>query len=454
VIDELKARLMEHSAGGLADAVSHAVRDGVLEPGATLPTVRAVAAALKLSTTTVNSAWGLLSRAGVIRTDGRRGTVITHRSASGRNRYRRALQYPVRFHFDLSTGLPDPTLLPDLAPALRRLHATDPLRTYLDDPVLPELHEQLHAGWPFEPEALTICDGVGDALDLIINTLLRYGERVAVEHPTDPTLLDLLEAAGIRPIAVDMDGDGAVPESLAAVLAAGARIAFVQPRAHQPTGISINSDRATELAEAVRAHDGQVIEIDYFGTAASVPVHSLGRVIPERTIHIRGFAASHGPELRIAAVGGSHDPIEDLVHRRHLGQGWTSRVLQALLVDLLTNAQALRQVNTARQEYAHRRRKLVAELHEHDIDVLGDDGRFIWMPVASEASALVSLTSQGIGVAPGTPFSVRAKFAPHICITAGLLPVVHAAEIAEALAAAARPPSPQVRSKKAAARRR
>src|SRR5262245_44345819 len=149
MMDELKSRLSEPTARGLADAVSRGVRDGALEYGATLPPIRKIAADLKLAPATVSSAWALLSRAGVIHTNGRKGTVIADRAVLGPARYRRALQYSVRFQFDLSTGLPDPELLPDLAPALGRLHAAVPLRTYLDAPVLPELLEQLHADWPF-----------------------------------------------------------------------------------------------------------------------------------------------------------------------------------------------------------------------------------------------------------------------------------------------------------------
>ncbi len=436
-MDELKSRLAEATARGLADAVGRGVRDGVLEVGATLPPIRTVAAELKMAPATVSAAWALLSRAGVIHTNGRRGTVVADRAVPGPVRYRRALQYSVQFQFDLSTGLPDPELLPDLGPALSRLHAAAPLRTYFDDPVLPELLERLHADWPFQAGAVTVADGVMDAIDLFTATFLRFGDRVAVEEPTDPGLLDLLEALGTRVIPVELDTEGPQAGSLAAALDAGARTVFIQPRAQQPTGMSMTSERAGELAEIIQGRDARVVEIDYFGVMGSSPLHSLGRIIPDRTIHVRGYSASHGPELRIAALGGSSELIETLVQRRHLVQGWTSRLLQLLLLDLLTDARSIREVANARETYARRRRALVAELAKRQVDVDGVDGRYVWMPVASEAAALVSLTSRSIGVAPGTPFSIRPAPEPRLCVTAGLLPAEHAPEIAEALADAA-----------------
>jgi DNA-binding transcriptional MocR family regulator len=142
-----------------------------------------------------------------------------------------------------------------------------------------------------------------------------------------------------------------------------------------------------------------------------------------------------------------------LVQRRHLVQGWTSRLLQLLLVDLLTDSESIRQVTDARNEYARRRRSLVDELAKRHIELKGTDGRYVWMPVESEATALVSLTSRSIGVAPGTPFAVRPTLEPHLCITSALLPVEHTAEIAEALAEAAGPPARAPRLGRSDARR-
>jgi DNA-binding transcriptional MocR family regulator len=439
ILEELKSLFVEPSARGLADAVSRGVRDGAFQAGVVLPSIRAIAARLQLSTSTVSAAWAMLSKAGVIHTDGRRGTVIADRQVPGPARYRRALEYSARFEFDLSSGLPDPMLLPDLVPALHRLPAARPLRTYLDSPVMPELHDQLHARWPYRADAITVADGLMDALDLIISTALRYGDRVAVEQPTDPSLLDLLEVMGARVITVELDEAGPVPSSLTAAVDGGARTVFVQPRAQNPTGVCVSRQRVDELAGIVRRTEALVVEIDYQGAVASAPMWSLGRVIADRTVHIHGFSASHGPELRIAAIGGPTEFIDTLVHRRHLGQGWTSRLLQMLLTDLLDDAAATTQIEAARDEYARRRRTLVAELDRRNVAVPGSDGWYIWMPVASEPAALVSLTSRSIGAAPGTPFWIRPDAEPHLSLTSALLPTDHAAEIADALADAALP---------------
>ncbi|MBN9620320.1 MAG: GntR family transcriptional regulator, partial [Actinobacteria bacterium] len=188
----IEERMSEPTARGLANAVGQAVGDGVLGEGDRLPPIRTVAVQLGLSPTTVSAAWSMLARAGTIHTDGRRGTVVADRRA-GPTRYRRALRLDAPFSLDLSTGTPDGDLLPDLQPALRRIATSTPF-TYLDEPVLPALADALAAEWPFAAERITVVDGAMDALQLIAESHLRFGDRVAVEEPNFPPLLDLLDS--------------------------------------------------------------------------------------------------------------------------------------------------------------------------------------------------------------------------------------------------------------------
>src|SRR4051812_8117175 len=116
MLSAVRRLLNEQTARGLADAVGRAVGEGALAPGCKLPPVRAVAAELRMSPTTVSAAWQLLRRSGTIRTDGRRGTVVAASRPSGPGRYRAALRGRAGFALDLSTGVPDPGLLP-LLPA-------------------------------------------------------------------------------------------------------------------------------------------------------------------------------------------------------------------------------------------------------------------------------------------------------------------------------------------------
>ncbi|WP_051299612.1 aminotransferase class I/II-fold pyridoxal phosphate-dependent enzyme [Arthrobacter castelli] len=426
----------EPTARGVANAVSRAIREGTLKPGMKLPPIRSVAAELRLSPTTISAGWSLLARSGAIQTDGRRGTTIAE-IHPGSARYRKAMDRHSFFTQDLSTGVPDPSLLPDLSTALQTLTTAATPGGYLDEPVVPELLALLRQDWPYPAEQFTIVDGAMDAIEMVSRAMVRFGDRVVVEHPTFPLLLDQLEAAGADVVGVPLDDQGMLPGPLAEALSVSAAAVLVQPRAHNPTGVSLTTTRAQKLADIIRAAGSTVIEDDSAGSVAVTEAISLGSWIPQQTLHIRSFSKSHGPDLRLAAMSGPETVIDAIVSRRQLGQGWSSRFLQRILLGLLIEEEPVAQVAHAREEYQRRRQSVITALAERGVEVGGNDGINIWVPVADESAAIVRLASQGIGVTPGAPFTVLADSPGHIRVTVGAVAHSHT-ELAEMIAQASR----------------
>lgn len=415
----VSAEITDRSARGIAAAVGRLISSGELPVGTRLPTVRDLSKELGVSPTTVSEAWQSLAAVGAIDARGRQGTFVRQPTGPATpRRYRRVTEGPGRFALDLSTGTPDPALLPDLRPVIARVSRQSLTSSYLDQPVLPELAARVRADWPFHAEELTVVDGAMDALDRVAGVVVRLGDRVAVEHPTFPPLLDLLDLLGAEVIGIDLDEQGMVPSGLAAALAAGATAVFLQPRAHNPTGITLTAQRGHELAALLANSDALVVEDDHSGDIASGALVSLGRWLPQRTVHIRSYSKSHGPDLRLAAVGGAGDVVSAVANRRLLGPGWSSRILQAVLLEMLDHQPTIDAVAAARVEYAARRSAVTAVLAAAGVGFTGTDGINLWMQVADERSAMLTLAAQGIGAAPGEPFMVRDD-APSLRVTVG-----------------------------------
>ena len=274
-----------------------------------------------------------------------------------------------------------------------------------------------------------------DALDRVAQVVVRLGDRVIVEHPTFPPLLDLLDELGAEVIGVDLDDEGPSVSQFVDALHMQPVAAFLQPRAHNPTGVTTTPRRMKALAAELARSTAVVVEDDHSGDIATGKLVSVGSWLPQRTVHIRSYSKSHGPDLRLAAVGGAGDVVSAVANRRLLGPGWSSRILQAVLLEMLDDEPTLRAVAAARDEYAHRRQLVAEVLESRGVGVTGSDGINLWMNVGDERSALVTLAAQGIGAAPGEPFQVR-RDAPHLRVTVGLIESDHE-RIANQLAEAA-----------------
>jgi len=434
------AALNDTTPQGIAGAFSRAIRAGELAPGDRLPTVRDVAAELGVSPATVSAAWGALRRTGLVLSRGRAGTYVRDTPTPWLSPRQRGLvgAGPDGLRLDLSRGTPDPTLLPDLGPALHRVSQRAGTLAYQEEPVLPDLRDVLVASWPYETEAITVVDGATDGVTRMLEQVVSYGDRVVLESPGFPPFFDLVESLGAEVVPVGLDASGVTPDSLRRALDVRPVAVVLQPRAHNPTGVSTTVARAEQLVRVLRRRRGDVpwiIEDDHSSGISVAPDVSLGAWLPERVVHVRSYSKSHGPDLRIAAMGGPSEIVDRIVARRMLGPAWTSRMLQTILLDLLTSSHSLDEVGEARRQYMARQRTLVGALGARGIDTAVPDGINMWLSVRDERAAMLHLSASGIRVAGGTPFLASAG-RPFVRVTSGLVSPDDAGDVAAALAAA------------------
>src|SRR5712675_161042 len=106
------------SGNQIAASIEDGIRSGRLAAGERLPTVRALAARLGLSPTTVAAAYNALRVRGLVHGSGRRGTVVNRRPPL---LTRAVFPPPTPGLRNLADGGPDPALLPRLKPYFARL---------------------------------------------------------------------------------------------------------------------------------------------------------------------------------------------------------------------------------------------------------------------------------------------------------------------------------------------
>ena len=199
------------NAVNIAASVETAVHGGRPKAGDPLPTVRELATELRVSPTTVAAAYKLLQSRGLVSGLGRKGTHITSRPPSPAVTSRPRVPEGA---VDLATGNPDTELLPSLAHALRNV---DPAPRLYDGPTMLPALANFVAG-EFEADgipanALTMTGGGLDAIERVLREHLRAGDRVAVEDPSFPGVLDLISGNRWVPVPCAVDDEGPVAES-------------------------------------------------------------------------------------------------------------------------------------------------------------------------------------------------------------------------------------------------
>lgn len=431
-------RITGSGAEAIAADIEEAVSTGALPPGAELPPIRRLAADLGVNPNTVAAAYRLLRGRGAVETAGRRGTRVRPRPATT-PRSLRGLDIPAGVR-DLSTGNPDPALLP-IGSARPREHA-DTRRVpllYGHPAVSPELADHTRAALSADgvcAEHLTVTAGALDGIERVLATHLRPGDRVAVEDPGWANLLDLLAALDLSVEPVGVDDDGPLAVDVARALRRGVRALVVTSRAQNPTGAAVSAQRADQLREllAGRSADLLLIEDDHCAGIAGAALHALAGST-RHWAFLRSAAKAYGPDLRVAVLAGDRRTVERVHGRLRLGPGWVSHLLQDLAVSLWTDDAATRLVRRADDTYARNRTALRAALADRGLVCHGRSGLNVWVPVPDETAAITGLLAAGWAAAPGARYRIHTP--PGIRITIADLKPAEIDPLADAVAAAA-----------------
>ena len=422
-------------ASEIAESVERGIREGELTAGTRLPTVRSLASHRGISTATVASAYRELRRRGLVAGAGRLGTTIAPRVPPS-PRGRPIVPAGV---VDLLSGNPDPALLPDLEPAFVSLPRQPVLYGAAgSDPELLAL-----AGARLERDGvpndhLTVVGGALDGIQLALQAHVRPGDRIAVEDPCYPGIIDLASALGLAVLPVAIDDRGPTPEGLARALRGGAVACALTPRAQNPYGAAVDAERAAELKDVLARHPAVlVLEDDHAFDITERGCHSLCEPGRARWAHLRSVSKSLGPDLRLAVLSGDATTVARVEGRRLLAAGWVSHVLQRLVVRMWSEPGETACREEVAATYTRRREALRDALAARGIASHGRSGLNVWIPVAHEDATVAALQERGWGVLAGERFRIAS--ARGIRVTTSRLEPADAARFAADLEAALTP---------------
>ncbi|QMW66488.1 GntR family transcriptional regulator [Mumia sp. ZJ1417] len=419
----LVAGLSDPSARGIADHVARLIEQGRLPDGTRLPTVRAVAAALHVGATTVATAWTLLRHHRLIRSDGRNGTYVRNlgASVSPGPAPAAANEDAGVARLDLVAPSYDVDLVPDPAPHLAAAAQTLAWHGAESAEVDEALAQDVHASWPFVPEALAVARGFSDALAQIVTLVVAPGDRVLVESACSPETVAVLAAHRAQIVRVPCDAAGMIPEEVERAMAVRPSLVVMQPRMADPLAHVVTEQRAYALASVLVDRDVLVVEEDSAAALATSPAASLGGWLPGQTVLVRDYQRSHGPRIRMALLAGSAPVVDRLRARQDVTGSFPSLLAQRTLSLMLRDPGVAETVARARWRYAHRWHALGRALRRHGVAVPGVEGLAVWVRVHDAADTVRRLGAAGIRVGIGTDVAAGEEGRRHVRIaTSGL----------------------------------
>lgn len=390
------------SVKGIAQAASGLIRDGQIAVGMQMPAVREIAERLGISPATVSAAWSQLRKHKVLAGKGRSGVWVSGNSVMPRPiRFEKIGNYGEHIRADLAMASPDPALLPELQNALQAALRSPQLNSYTREAISAPLLQAITPRWPYPAEAFLATDGGFDAMNLLVQTLVSPGDRVIIEDPTATRLLDMLDNVGAEILPLAGDDEGPLPEVLSTLLTRAPVMLIYQPRTHSATGRTIGVARRQALAQVLANSSTLIVEDDGIGDLSAAASWSLGTQFPDRTLHVRSFSKAYGPDLRLAVLSATAELVKRIQAWRNFGVSWTSRILQDTVAWLLEDQATQQQIATARQVYHQRREQLRQALAQRGLILPPQDGLSLYIPVASEQFAMITLAARGIAVLPG-----------------------------------------------------
>ena len=382
------------------------IDDGTFNDGERIPPIREIARATTLAPGTVAKSISQLTKDGLLITEGRGGTKVRSRTSLTSPRPRLFSMIPKMVApgvIDLSNGFPDSRLFIPIAALLDLDLSHFEINNYLTPPVLADLKEVIEERFEIGEKAITITNGSLEAIDRIVGTSVRSGGRVAIEDPTFPPLIDILDRHKIKVYPLEMDVEGVVVSSLLRAIQGGIDAVIFQLRCHNPTGVTTSTERLAEIAEVLAQRGVLVIEDDHSGLTRTTDDRTLSNLEAVTSVRVVGFSKLYGPDLRIAAVIGPSELVDRINEDRRLGPSWTSHLIQRLLARLMEHDHLTMHNEEVAKIYRMRMHKLVGALSAPN-QIASWDGLNTWIPTTSESALVADLARVGIAAAPGSIF--------------------------------------------------
>lgn len=436
----------------LAQQLQQQIEQGQYRCGERLPGVRELAKRRKLSVATVVASYRQLEADGYLSATSRSGyfvkaryqppplssTPLLQATPSIVSSQQMALTLSKAAadsrYMALGAAVPAPAFLPlhALQKALQHIVKTEPARLlrYEASSGAMELRRQiarrmaLH-GAVVAPEQVIITNGCQEALMLSLKAVTQPGDVVAIESPAFYGLLQALEAAGLKALALPCDARlGLLPAVLKQALAQWpVKACVLIANYSNPLGSLMPDSHKKQIASMLSARAIPLIEDDTYGDlgfSGDRPASCLALAPDADIFYCSTFSKTLSPDLRLGWVIAPKHTAK-LEYLKFISNISTAALPQLAVAKLLQNGQYQRHLQQVRGQYQLAVAAIsnqVGRLFPSGTRVSQPQGGFVlWLelPPQIDANLLAQQAlAQHISIAPGTIFSPTAPGAASV----------------------------------------
>lgn len=419
--------------------VMNAIRERIasrsLTPGEKLPSIRAMAGLMRLSTSTVVEAYERLSAEGVIRSRPGSGFFVAAPLAPlsmteiGPQRDRAVDPFWVSrqsLQADETMMKPGCGWLPsDWLPqealrrglrAMARAEAAS-LTDYGSPQGLPALRQLLarrlsDRGIDAGSDQIVLTDSGTHAIDLMCRFLINPGDTVLVDDPCYFNFLAVLRAHQAHIVGIPYTSSGPDIEHFAMAIERHApRLYITNAAIHNPTGATLSPVIAHRLLKLAEAANLTVIEDEVFADLERVPAPRLAAFDGlERVVQVGSFSKTLSASARVGYVALRRDWVEGLVDLKIATCFGSGQVSAALVLHALQDGSYRKHLEHLQVRLARAMADVSQRLKQLGIQpwLQPESGMLLWcqLPQQMDATALSQTAlMQNLVLAPGNVFS-------------------------------------------------
>ncbi|HOF34527.1 MAG TPA: PLP-dependent aminotransferase family protein [Spirochaetota bacterium] len=402
----------------IADKIEKDIFTGKLSSGDMLPSVRDLAAKIKVNTSTVYRAYKEAEKRGLISGSTGSGTYISSTSPQGISIASPEPRSPGMIEMGIVSPLVH--LDPDMNEILQIISRRKTARLFsgYNQPEGMMRHRSVAKEWLKRygiiqsEENIIICAGSQHALTCSLLSNFREGDRIAADEMTYPGMKTLAGMLRIKLVPVRSDSYGMIPEELASTCRRDKiKGLYIMPSMQNPTLCAMNERRRDQIAQTASQHSLTVIEDDAYIHTAEIKGNSVFCRIPERTIYIAGISKAFGAGLRISFVCAA-PAIRQNIASAVLNSLWMAPPLNAeIITSWIKNGEAEKTIEVKRTEAV--KRNIIARkiLSGYKI-ASAPSGYFIYLKLPEETSGTAFeniMKKEGISLFSSDRFSIESR---------------------------------------------